>query len=1117
MYCSSCQTENLEGAKFCQECGNALSRNCEGCGSLLPSRAKFCVECGRSVSKSVVRSYTPRHLADKILKSRSALEGERKQVTVLFADIKESMSLAETVDPESWHRILDGFFAILSDGVHRFEGTVNQYTGDGIMALFGAPIAHEDHAQRACHAALYLGERLARYSEELKRRQGLNFSVRVGINSGEVVVGSIGDDLRMDYTAQGRTVGLAARMEALAAPGSAYLTEYTAALISDYFDLRDLGLFEIKGASEPLRAYELLSAFTHKTRLDVSRARGLSRFVGRSDEMAVLESALSLTAGQGAQVVTVVAEGGAGKSRLCHEFIESLGPRGIQVYRGNCVAHGRMIPFYPILQILRSYFGIGDQDSDKQAREKIAGRLLLLDESFKDTLPFIFDFLAVPDPGRPASPMEPEPRRQLLFASVQKMFQCHSGREAEVILVEDLHWIDGASEHFLQELSALLGDARCLLVLNYRPVYEPVWLEAKHRHEVRLEPLGPEAVSELLDDLLGSDPSVSQLAANIARSTAGNPFFVEEVVVALSEAGSLEGSRGNYRLVKPVEDVILPPTVQAVLAARIDNLPPLEKQVLETAAVIGKEFGGKLLERVWEGENSDLDSGLAALETSGFVYRRGSGGSISYAFSHPLTQEVAYRAQLTERRSQLHASAAAAVCELSSGKVDEWAALAAHHWEGAGELVEAAKARRRAAVWSWSKDARESHRHWKKVVELVTQIPRPHKDPEVLELGLAATEGVIGSCWRLGLSREESSQVFAWGKALAEAGATTPGLARVLSSYATLLSFAGEVDESLSLLDQAALLTTSMSGEADVAFVLSLTSRRSFGHLLAGQLGEALRLSEKAYELAGRSDRATARVGAGDYIFLGGVRALPNIYLGHLDEAGRIIEKALAAALEQGEKVTAASIRGFGVTHAWFKGDAATAERYSQAQLEFAERLGSTTLKASAYDSCGIAAVLKGDWDTAVSSLESALELARAGGTFLQAEALMLANLAEAYLGRGDDKTALARAHEAVEVARRRRTAMHECRAALFLGRVLVRSCKGPEWCNAQEPLHDALRIVERTGAKAYEPFVRAELAELARLRGENTRWRDEVDRAARLFIEIGAPEHGRRLRPAAA
>jgi class 3 adenylate cyclase len=423
------------------------------------------------------------------------LEGERKQVTVLFADMKGSMDLSEQVDPEEWHKIMDRFFAILSEGVHRFEGTINQFTGDGIMALFGAPIAHEDHAQRACYAALHLQQRLSCYADELRLERGLNFSVRMGLNSGEVVVGKIGDDLRMDYTAQGHTVGLAARMEQIAAADSTYFTEHTAKLVSGYFALRDLGETQIRGMSDPLHVFKLEGVGRMRTRLDVSRARGFTKFVGRQSEMAALEAALERAIEGNAQVVGVVAEPGTGKSRLCYEFTERCRAREILVYEAHGVTYGKAIPLLPILELHRGYFGITEHDTARSARDKIAGRMVLLDETLSDELPLMFDFLGVPDPERPAAPLGPEARQRQLVEVIRRLARARSTREPAVILFEDLHWFDRASNEFVESFVEIAPGSRTLVLLNFRPEYHAAWMQRSYYQQLPLLPLGPEAIS----------------------------------------------------------------------------------------------------------------------------------------------------------------------------------------------------------------------------------------------------------------------------------------------------------------------------------------------------------------------------------------------------------------------------------------------------------------------------------------------------------------------------------------------------------------------------------------------------------------------------------------------
>jgi class 3 adenylate cyclase len=576
MTCSNCGSENPAGKKFCGDCGGALDQRCPQCSADNPATKKFCGECGAALTEvesrqSTVKSeaprlstldsrlvssphaYTPKHLADKILTSRAALEGERKQVTVLFADVKGSMELAEPLDPEDWHHIMDRFFAILTDGVHRFEGTVNQYTGDGIMALFGAPIAHEDHAQRACYAALHLRDELRRLTQELRRERGLDVATRIGLNSGEVVVGKIGDDLRMDYTAQGHTVGLAQRMEALAEAGKIYLTAATAQRIEGFFGLEDLGAFNLKGCSAPVHAYALEGLGKLRSRFDRSRARGLSRFVGRDDEMRLLESALARAEQGAGQVIAVVAPAGTGKSRLCFEVLERCRAKGLAVLEAQALAHGRSIPLRPMLEMFRQRFGISERDSDLAAREKIAGVLLLLDPGFAEVLPAMFEFMGVPDPTRPAPRIDPEAAQRRMLEHFRRIVQADTRERTVVTLIEDLHWLDDASDRFVAEMVKIAPATRTLLLLNFRPEYTAEWTKLSSVQQIALQPLGPEAVRQMLAAAVGDDASVRGLPDRIHARTGGNPFFAEEIVQTLIEqqAGFLQRlSEGEAAVVR---------------------------------------------------------------------------------------------------------------------------------------------------------------------------------------------------------------------------------------------------------------------------------------------------------------------------------------------------------------------------------------------------------------------------------------------------------------------------------------------------------------------------------------------------------------------------------------
>ena len=704
MRCPHCRHENREDARFCGECGTSLhSMACRRCGTLNPARQKFCDSCGAALATSAgaaatardARAYTPRHLVEKILTTRSALEGERKHVSVLFADVVDSMRLAEGLDAEEWHRILDRVFEILTRSVHRFEGTINQFTGDGVMALFGAPVAHEDHARRACHAAISAMEELRAYASTL-RTHGLELSVRMGLNSGEVVVGKIGDDLRMDYTAQGHCVGLAARMEQLAGPGTVLLTEHTARLVEGFFALADLGPRAMKGVSAPVRVFQLRDIGPFRTRLDTSGFRGLSRLVGREAELAWLESILSRSMESIGQVVGVVGDAGVGKSRLCLEFSQRCRARGVAVYEVHCPAHGATVPWLAIRELLQSYFALDQGEGLEDIRRSVAHQLRTLDAGFEDAIPLVLEVLGVGDAAAPDD--SPQSVATRLAAFMRRFVRLRSANEPAVLLLDDAHWIDRASDELVREVGASVRDTRTLLLANFRPEYRPAWIGGSHYQQLALSPLGEGASRELVQDLLGSDGSLDEVSDLIRERTGGNPFFTEEVVHALAASGSLIGERGAYRLTAPVDTLALPETVQSLLAARIDRLGEQAKHLLQAAAVIGKQFDEPLLGAVSGLDGHDLGAALGALQDGEFVRLVAASPRPEYAFKHPLMRDVAYRSQLAERRARLHAAVATALEKLRADRLGEHASLIAHHWEASGVRLEAARWKRRAAL-----------------------------------------------------------------------------------------------------------------------------------------------------------------------------------------------------------------------------------------------------------------------------------------------------------------------------------------------------------------------------------------------------------------------------------
>jgi class 3 adenylate cyclase len=564
---------------------------------------------------------------------------------VLSADIKGSMELMEDLDPEEARALVDPALKLMIDAVHRYDGYIVQSTGDGIFAIFGAPVGHEDHPNRALYAALRMQEELRRYSDQLLADGRAPLQIRVGVNTGEVVVRSITTGSgKTEYTPIGHTANLAARMQAIATIGSIAITEHTRRLVEGYFALNSHGPTKVKGVAEPVNVYEVMGTGPLRTKLDVSRARGFSRFVGRESDMQTLDAALAQAQAGNGQVVGIVAEAGTGKSRLCFEFLERCRARGMNVLVGRAVAHGKNIPYLPILEVFRGYYGITEADSDQAVREKIAGRLVQTDESLRDLLPVVFEFFGVTDPKRPPARMDPEAKLRQLFATLRKEVREGEAANRLVILIEDLHWMDAGSEAFLQQWVDAIAGSRSLLIVNFRPEYHATWSAKSYYRQIPLASLGPEAVREMLGDLLGNDASVNGLVESIYARAAGNPFFTEEIVQSLVESGALQGTRGSYRLVKPIERLQMPTTVQALLAARIDRLGEREKFVLQSAAVIGKDFSEPILQRVVNEishsplSETELGSALRVLKNGDFILEQSLYPVHEYTFKHPLTQ-----------------------------------------------------------------------------------------------------------------------------------------------------------------------------------------------------------------------------------------------------------------------------------------------------------------------------------------------------------------------------------------------------------------------------------------------------------------------------------------------
>lgn len=975
------------------------------------------------------------------------------------------------------------------------------------MALFGAPIAHEDHAQRACYAALQARDKLRGFADELRIADGLNLSFRMGLNSGDVVVGRIGDDLRMDYTAQGATVGIAQRIEQLAAPGHVYLSGSTERLVAGYFQLRAMGNSTLKGLAESVALFELEGTGTSKTRLQVAITHGLSRFVGRIAELQTLEAALARAQRGHGQVIGIVGEPGLGKSRLCFEFVEHCRRQGIPVFEAHCPAHGKNIAYLPILELFRNYFGITALEDPQSSRQRIAGALVLLDSTLQETLPVLFEFMGVGDPKRPTPLMEAEAKQRLLYEMLHRISRAHDAQgQLTVTLIDDLHWVDGGSDAFVEQLVNASAGRRSLIVLNFRPEYVAIFANKPHYQQLPLVPLGHDAARELLADLIGNDDSVSELSDRIIEWTTGNPFYTEELVNSLVEAGDLVGRPGHYRFVTALQRLQVPTNVRDVLAARIDRLPEAAKRLLQMAAVIGKEFSGPLLDEVTDLRVDDRAAALERLKDGDFIYERALYPVFEYAFKHPLTHEVAYQSQLQSRRAIVHAAVARALEAQAGDKLDEQAALLAHHCENAGETLKAAQWHRHAAEWVGRTNFSGSVQHWERVRALVRLLP---VTTDVAAIGIAANMRLLSLSWRLGAGLDEARNLKEEGQELARAVGDQRVKFYLSLAFSRVVCGLGDVETFVQLAIEnhhSALETHDIPMQANAwAYLVD-----ALGY--SGQLAEALRMAEEASEKFPRDIPAAEWItGFNPHGWFLGWRGIALTYMGRLPDAMNNLRAMVALAEHDGTPELAGYASGFMARLHYYCCDAPEAIKSARIFETISRDLGDPPILFS-FMQLGLsyAYLASNQAEEAIQSARSALELFDRVEVQYAGDAALV--LTEGLLQAGDFVGAVSAAEEAIAKCQRSLRSNIEAAAQGALARALLGRDGSVASGAATTAFDRAAALIERSGASTFAPALFEWRAHLADLLGDRETSHELLQRAEQGYQEIGAPRHAQRV-----
>jgi class 3 adenylate cyclase/tetratricopeptide (TPR) repeat protein len=697
MECPNCQTDNETGAKFCNECGAKLESACPECSKTNRPDSKFCNECGHNLtlpSKSPLKElsfgekldkiqrYLPKGLTEKILSQRDRIEGERKQVTVMFCDMEGFTRLTERLGPEEAYTIMDQVYEILIHKVHDYEGTVNEMTGDGIMALFGAPIALEDAPQRAIRSAYAIHREMARFSDKLnqEREDITPLKMRVGIHTGPVVVGTLGNDLRVEFKAVGDTVNLASRVEGLAEAGTTYVTGETFKLTEGLFRFEALGEQKIKGKDVPINVYRVIAPSTRRTRFDVSAERGLAPFMGRDREIELLLDGFERVKECHGQGFSIMAEAGIGKSRLLYEFRKAVANEDVTFLEGKCLSYSRGVPYHPIIDVLKSTFDIREDDGDSLIRKKVERQLELLGTDEDSTLPYLLELLSVKDSGIDKISMSPEAKKDRIMEAVKRITIKGSEIRPVVIAIEDLHWIDKSSEEYLKDMLDSISGVRVFLIFTYRPEFVHTWSGRSYHSQVNLNRLSNRESLMMVSHLLGTSDMDRELENLVLEKTEGVPFFIEEFVKSLRELKIIEQKNGKSHLADDVRGLSIPSTIQDVIMSRVDSLPEGAKEMLQTGSVIEREFTYELVKKVTGLPERELLSHLSVLRDSELVYERGIFPQSTYIFKHALTQDVVSDSILMKRKKQLHEEIGNATEELYGVNLEEYYGILTEHF-----------------------------------------------------------------------------------------------------------------------------------------------------------------------------------------------------------------------------------------------------------------------------------------------------------------------------------------------------------------------------------------------------------------------------------------------------
>jgi len=1101
MKCPTCQFENPEGAKFCNQCGAKIELTCQECGRVNPPGSMFCNECGHNLSLpsepsprdlaldeklAKIQRYLPKGLTEKILAQRGKIEGERKQVTVIFCDMEGFTPLSERLGPEEAYSMMEQVYKILIHKVHDYEGTVNEMTGDGIMALFGAPIALEDAPQRAIRSSLAIHREMAKFSDRIKQeRRGIPpVKMRIGIHTGPVVVGTLGNDLRVEFKAVGDTVNLASRMEELAEPGTIYLTGETFRLTEGLFRFEALGERGVKGREEPVNVYRAIAPSTRRTRFDVSAERGLTPFVGRERELELLLDGFERSKSGRGQAFSITSEAGVGKSRLLYEFRKAVASEDVTFLEGRCLSYSRAVAYHPVIDILKANFDIHEGDGDFEINEKVKRSLEMLGVDEASTLPYLLELLAVKDSGIDKIPMSPEERKNRIIEALKRIVLKGSEIRPLIMAYEDLHWIDKSSEDQLKHLLESIPGARVLLIFTYRPEFVHTWGAKSFHSQVNLNRLSNRESLMMVSHLLATEELDKDLEEFILEKTEGVPFFIEELIRSLKDLKIIEREDNRYRITKDIKEVTIPATVQDVIMARVDSLPQEMKGLLQTVSVVGRESSYDLIKRLTGLAEQELLSHLSVLKDSELLYERGIYPQSTYVFKHALTQEVAYDSLLLKSKKEIHEKIGEVIEALYPDRLEEHCELLAYHYARSANTDKAVKyldlANQKAAKLNAMEEAKT---YFDEAMALLDALPETGENRQ-RRISLLVNQGIV--FFLLFKSPEYYDLLTRY-----EPTARGLGNPELLGAFYGRLGHCefsfGNYDQAIHTFGKAAELCQGAGNAEETGYAYVFWE---FSHLDSGDYDRVLALKEDV--LRTMEQQFNLRF----HTYALSVASRAYACLGRWDHAVEEAQKALSVAEEFSDNSLISFVAwNLSIAYTW-KGDLARAAEYGELAVQKAPTPAD---KAWAQRSLGWALCRAGETNRGIELLTMVLPILRAG-RFITAEIPLRCFLGEGYWLAGEDDKARQTLEEGLEMAERYGVRYELGFAHRLLGEISLKNNPA----QAAPHLEKSIAIFREIKAENELAMAYAGYGRLHKKQGEIARAREYLTKALEILERLG-------------